>query len=51
MLLGNNCDMLDNRAITTEQGQQFAREHSMQFLEISSKENINIDKAFKGHDK
>ena len=46
MLLGNKCDMIDRRVISTERGESIAREHGIRFLETSAKANINIEKVF-----
>ncbi|CAF1077561.1 unnamed protein product, partial [Didymodactylos carnosus] len=46
MLIGNKCDMEDKRCITKQRGELLAREHSIQFLETSAKNNINIEKSF-----
>ncbi|KAF8367486.1 hypothetical protein PRIPAC_85315 [Pristionchus pacificus] len=46
MLLGNKCDMADQRAISRERGEKVASDHSIRFLETSAKANINIDTAF-----
>lgn len=46
ILIGNKCDWEDKRVVSTEQGQALADELGIQFLEVSAKSNINIDKAF-----
>jgi Ras-related protein Rab-8A len=46
MLIGNKCDWEENRQVTTEQGQALANELGIPFLEVSAKNNINVDKAF-----
>jgi Ras-related protein Rab-8A len=46
ILIGNKCDWEEKRAVTTEQGQQLADELGIPFLEVSAKNNINIEKAF-----
>lgn len=46
MLIGNKCDWEEKRAVSTEQGQQLANELGIPFLEVSAKNNINIEKAF-----
>ncbi|CAL4058586.1 unnamed protein product [Meganyctiphanes norvegica] len=46
MVLGNRCDMEDKRIITQDKGEEFAREHCVQFMEVSSKADINIEGAF-----
>lgn len=42
ILVGNKCDMEDERVITTERGKQLADQLGVQFFETSAKENINI---------
>ena len=46
ILIGNKCDWTDKRAVTPEQGQALADELGVPFLEVSAKNNINIDNAF-----
>ncbi|RMJ21050.1 GTP-binding protein [Aspergillus sp. HF37] len=46
ILIGNKCDWEEKRAVSTEQGQQLANELRIPFLEVSAKNNTNIEKAF-----
>ncbi|KAJ6140453.1 Small GTPase superfamily Rab type [Penicillium chermesinum] len=46
ILIGNKCDWEEKRAVSTEQGQELADELGIPFLEVSAKNNINIEKAF-----
>ena len=46
MLVGNKCDMNDNRQVSTERGEKLAVEYVMKFMETSAKLNINIENAF-----
>ncbi|CAF1547637.1 unnamed protein product [Didymodactylos carnosus] len=46
MLIGNKCDMVDERCIPKQRGELLAREHSIKFVETSAKDNINIEKSF-----
>jgi len=51
MLVGNKCDMDEQRIITTAQGQELAQRFggaagTCLFLESSAKMKINIDKIF-----
>lgn len=46
MLLGNKCDMEDKRVITKEQGEKFAAEAGIAFMETSAKADINVEAAF-----
>ncbi|OJJ46330.1 hypothetical protein ASPZODRAFT_151893 [Penicilliopsis zonata CBS 506.65] len=46
ILIGNKCDWEEKRAVSTEQGQQLADELGIPFLEVSAKNNTNIEKAF-----
>ncbi|KAG5192042.1 ras family-domain-containing protein [Tribonema minus] len=47
VLVGTMMDLSDQRQITTQQGQELAREWGVPFMECSAKENINIDAVFK----
>ncbi|XP_019088583.1 PREDICTED: ras-related protein RABB1a-like [Camelina sativa] len=46
MLIGNKCDLEGERAVSTEEGEQFAREHGLIFMEASAKTAQNVEKAF-----
>ncbi|KAJ5066241.1 ras-related protein rab-2-a [Anaeramoeba ignava] len=46
MLIGNKKDLKHRREVSYEQGEKFARENNLQFLETSAKENENIEEAF-----
>ena len=45
LLLGNKCDLEEEREVTKEEGEQLAKELKLIFFETSSKEDINIEKA------
>ena len=45
MLMGNNCHQTKERVISKERGEEFANEMEILFFEVSSKKNINLDKA------
>ena len=42
MLIGNKCDLSDQRAVDKERGQLLADEYGIGFMETSAKDNINI---------
>lgn len=46
LLVGNKCDMEDNRAVTFDEAKEFADANDMPFLETSAKRAINVEKAF-----
>jgi GTPase SAR1 family protein len=46
VLVGNKCDLKDSRQISTENGQEYARNNSMLFVETSSLEDINVTDTF-----
>ena len=45
-ILGNKCDMEDQRQISKERGEAIAKENGIPFLETSAKQNINVEEAF-----
>lgn len=46
MLVGNNCEMTTEREVSTEEGHALAREFGCEFLEVSTKNSINVEKTF-----
>ena len=46
VLVGNKCDIEEERAITYEQGKKLADQLGFPFFETSAKENINVRGAF-----
>ncbi|KAF7552319.1 hypothetical protein G7Z17_g4387 [Cylindrodendrum hubeiense] len=45
MLIGNNSDLVESRAISHERGQALADELDIPFLEVSSKLHVNVEDA------
>lgn len=48
ILVGNKCDMLDEKVVSTEEGQKLAKEYGIGFYEASAKNNINVEECFVG---
>ncbi|CAL5325658.1 unnamed protein product [Camellia sinensis] len=46
MLIGNKCDLAHRRAISKEEGEQFAKENGLLFLEASARTAQNVEEAF-----
>ncbi|CAD5184307.1 unnamed protein product [Musa acuminata subsp. malaccensis] len=46
MLIGNKCDSAHTRAVSTEEGEQFAKEHGLIFMEASAKTAQIVEEAF-----
>ncbi|XP_025023122.1 ras-related protein Rab-2B isoform X3 [Python bivittatus] len=46
MLIGNKSDLENRRAVQKEEGEAFAREHGMVFMETSAKTAANVEEAF-----
>ena len=46
MLIGNKCDLESKRQVSKDEGETFAREHDLVFLETSAKTAQNVDEAF-----
>lgn len=46
VLVGNKCDMDDERIVSYERGRQLADQLGLEFFEASAKENINVKAVF-----
>jgi Ras-related protein Rab-1A len=46
ILIGNKCDLTDDREITSDEGKAFALRNGMEFMETSAKMNTNVSEAF-----
>src|SRR3990167_8689677 len=47
VLVGNKSDIDYKRKVSFQEGEKFAREHGMSFIEVSAKTGENVDNAFK----
>lgn len=46
ILVGNKCDMEDERVVSTDRGKQLADQLGLEFFETSAKENVNVKCVF-----
>jgi len=46
ILVGNKCDMLDEKVVSTEEGSKLAKEFGMEFWETSAKNDVNVEQSF-----
>jgi Ras-related protein Rab-2A len=46
MLVGNKIDLEHRRVVSTEEGEKFAKDHNLMFLETSAKTAHNVEEAF-----
>ena len=46
ILVGNKCDLASQRQVSTQQGEQLAREYDIKFFETSARSNVNVQTAF-----
>lgn len=45
VLVGNKCDLEDERVVSKERGQALAREFNCTFMETSAKNRVNVDEV------
>ena len=46
VLIGNKIDLVNQREVKTEEGEQLGKEFNYQFFETTAKDGININEAF-----
>ena len=46
LLVGNKCDLEDERKVSFQEGKDFADNNGIKFIETSAKTNQNVDEAF-----
>jgi Ras-related protein Rab-2A len=46
ILVGNKADLEHRRQVPREEGEQFAEQHGLMFIETSAKESLNVEEAF-----
>ena len=46
LLVGNKCDLENKREVSFQEGEEFANNNEMEFIETSAKTGKNVDKAF-----
>ena len=46
IIIGNKSDLEEKRQVSTEEGQRFAKEEGLVFLETSAKSSENVEDAF-----
>ena len=48
LIVGNKKDLEDKRQVSKEEAEAFAKNNGVKFLEVSAKDNINIEELFFG---
>jgi len=46
VLIGNKCDLEDERVVSKKEGEKFANKHNLKLFECSAKKRINVNEAF-----
>ncbi len=47
LLIGNKCDMKEDRKVTYEEGEELSKSFNVPFLETSAKSIVNVEETFK----
>ncbi len=45
IIIGNKCDLEEERQVTYEEGKELAKKYNIDFMEISNKKDINVQEA------
>lgn len=45
LLVGNKCDLEQRRQVSTEEGERFAKENDLIFMETSAKTAFNVEEV------
>ena len=46
ILFGNKCDIIEERKVPKEDGEEYAKNNNIKFFEVSAKEGTNVTNAF-----
>jgi Ras-related protein Rab-1A len=46
LLIGNKCDLEEDRQVSYDEGMELAKNYDVPFLEVSAKNSTNIDQCF-----
>lgn len=46
LLVGNKCDLIDERVVSFEEGHRMAEEFNLTFIEISARDFSKVEKVF-----
>ena len=46
ILVGNKCDLEEERKVSTEEGMELAKHYELPFLETSARNSINVEQSF-----
>eukprot|EP01121_Diplochlamys_sp_Union-15-3_P001325 TRINITY_DN11152_c0_g1_i1.p1 TRINITY_DN11152_c0_g1~~TRINITY_DN11152_c0_g1_i1.p1 ORF type:complete len:215 (+),score=36.26 TRINITY_DN11152_c0_g1_i1:102-746(+) len=46
MMIGNKCDLIEERVVSTHEGEEFAKKNNILFMETSAKTALNVKEAF-----
>ncbi len=46
MLIGNKCDLEENRTVDKSEGENYSKEYNINFSETSAKDGINVNEVF-----
>lgn len=47
IIVGNKCDLINDRVVASSEGEEMAHQFNCAFIESSAKTNVNVNEVFR----